>query len=293
MHKYLRAIGFSNIKSHADVENMLEWAEKNISHLRSVQLSFEESYRQSYTMTGDKTGVSSCGVLDKNDNYHREFYFPYLAADEVSTEDYCEIQRHSDKESYSGMCDEYKLGISLIFYLQNGTEYLMKRKALSEAKTSAVMLGGLSVVGEIILPVKKTVKQAEKIKKDSIKRKKLFEAAKQGSESAIETLTMEDMDIFSRVNERIVNEDIYSIVDTCFLPHGVECDHYSVVGEIIGMDTDTNIVTGEKIYIFTLECNTMVFQVCINREDLLGEPAVGRRFKGIIWMQGAVKFAEE
>ena len=27
-------------------------------------------------------------------------------------------------------------------------------------------------------------------------------------------------------------------------------------------------------------------QVCINEKDLLGEPAIGRRFRGNVWMQG-------
>ena len=26
--------------------------------------------------------------------------------------------------------------------------------------------------------------------------------------------------------------------------------------------------------------------VCINEKDLLGEPAIGRRFRGNVWMQG-------
>ena len=42
----------------------------------------------------------------------------------------------------------------------------------------------------------------------------------------------------------------------------------------------------------TLNCNDMIFDMCINQDDLYGEPAVGRRFKGIIWMQGYINFPE-
>lgn len=38
--------------------------------------------------------------------------------------------------------------------------------------------------------------------------------------------------------------------------------------------------------------NDMLFHVGIGAEDLMGEPKVGRRFKGQIWMQGAAKFVE-
>ncbi|MEE1517216.1 MAG: DUF3881 family protein, partial [Lachnospiraceae bacterium] len=34
----------------------------------------------------------------------------------------------------------------------------------------------------------------------------------------------------------------------------------------------------------------MVFDVCINKKDLLGEPEVGRRFKGSIWVQGYINY---
>jgi len=34
------------------------------------------------------------------------------------------------------------------------------------------------------------------------------------------------------------------------------------------------------------------FRTCINKEDLMGEPGIGRRFKGNIWMQGSIDFSE-
>jgi len=32
--------------------------------------------------------------------------------------------------------------------------------------------------------------------------------------------------------------------------------------------------------------------VCINAKDLIGEPEEGRRFKGVIWLQGFVNYPE-
>ena len=74
------------------------------------------------------------------------------------------------------------------------------------------------------------------------------------------------------------------------MPYGVECDQYSVLGEITGMRAAANRMTGEQIYVLTLYCNELVFDVCINQRDLYGEPQVGRRFKGIIWLQGQINF---
>ena len=82
-----------------------------------------------------------------------------------------------------------------------------------------------------------------------------------------------------------MNEDIFSIVSSTFMPYGIESDQYSILGEIL----DYTIVEKEHIYCMKIECNDLIFDVCINSKDLIGEPAVGRRFKGNIWMQGRVQ----
>ena len=74
------------------------------------------------------------------------------------------------------------------------------------------------------------------------------------------------------------------------MPCGVECDQYSVIGEIQELTKERNAVTGEEIYIMTLECNDLVFDVAVNCADLIGEPAIGRRFKGQVWLQGEINF---
>ena len=123
-------------------------------------------------------------------------------------------------------------------------------------------------------------------------RSSLIEAAKKGDEDAMETLTIEDIDLYSKISRRAMKEDLYSIVDSCFMPSGIECDQYSVIGEIKEVKTVKNIYTKEEIYVMKLESNDLIFPICINSKDLLGEPEVGRRFKGQIWMQGILNFEE-
>ena len=115
-------------------------------------------------------------------------------------------------------------------------------------------------------------------------------AARKGDEEAIETLTLEDMDMYTAISRRIQKEDVFSLVDTYFMPYGVECDQYSVLGEIVGMRTAINQITEEKIYILTICCNELTFDVSINIIDIYGEPQIGRRFKGVIWLQGGINF---
>ena len=140
------------------------------------------------------------------------------------------------------------------------------------------------------MPINKNEQQKEKSKKASSERKQLLAQARMGNEEAIESLTLEDMDTYTTISRKIHKEDVFSLVDTYFMPYGVECDQYSILGEIIDVREKVNRITGEQLVIMSLECNELTFDVCINRKDLYGEPAVGRRFKGVIWLQGYINF---
>ena len=104
---------------------------------------------------------------------------------------------------------------------------------------------------------------------------------------------MEDMSLAEEISGRIGQEDVYSIVDTCFMPCGLECDQYAIIAEILGVETVQNTMSGEKLYRMLLDCNDLKLSLVINQADLLGEPAPGRRFKGDVWLQGRAEFSEE
>ena len=98
--------------------------------------------------------------------------------------------------------------------------------------------------------------------------------------------------IYISSDRLIQKEDVFSIVDTYFMPYGVECDHYSVLGEIMECTRVRNRFTGEEIFLLKICCNELTFDVAINIIDMLGEPKVGRRFKGTIWLQGFINFPD-
>ena len=136
-------------------------------------------------------------------------------------------------------------------------------------------------------------KDAEQKKREKLlssKRNALITKAREGDEEAIESLTLEDIDIYGKLSKRIMYEDILSIVDTYFMPYGIESDKYSVLAEIEDFSKETNSLTGDVLYHMQLNSNDLIFNLCINEKDLLGVPEIGRRFKGDIWMQGQVHF---
>ena len=293
MHKFLRAAGFSMYQKKRDIESLLDLLEKQPSLTRCVEIDRETNVCEMRTEVAPGIGISMVGELNEEGKFEREFYLPYLESTLETTDAECSIQRHAEKETYAGMADESRIGISLIFYVQNFMDYKEKRHNKQEAfRIKTISLAGLSVSGKVLLPIKKTPKQIEMARMAAKNRNNLIEAARNGDESAMETLTIEDIDLYSKISRRAMKEDLYSIIDSCFMPCGVECDQYSVIGEILEVQKIKNMYTKEDIYVMTLECNDMVFDICINSQDLLGEPAVGRRFKCQIWLQGILNFEE-
>ena len=291
MHSYLRAVGFSKITRRSSIEQIImdvveTYDEKYVveNHPDGIFAEFSKNY-------GCDCGITVCGQYDEDNQFHVDYYFPFFRGTGITTQESVVIERHADKESFAGACDDLRIGVTLIFYLQNAAEYLQQRgKGEMPSENQPLTLSGLAREGKILFPVEKD-KEAVKVERELTKnRNHLIAAARNGDEEAMESLTMEDMDTYSMISQRIVTEDIFTIVDSYFMPHGIECDQYSVMGEIIDYMLFKNIITGEEIYQFTLECNDMVFDVCINKADLLGEPQIGRRFKGIVWLQGQLHY---
>ncbi len=294
MHRYLRAIGFSNLKSRLQVNNLLAYVihnadEKKYTSTNDMDIMFAE-----YSMDfAENLGITVRGEFNEENQFVFDYYFPYSRGTQISSYEDISIERHAEKESYAGICDDIKVGVSLIFYLQNVISYLkIKNADRLPIKGTSLILSALSVDGTILLPLEKRESDLKKTKKESINRSKLIAAARNGDEDAMESLTLEDIDTYTNISRKILKQDVFTLVDTYFMPYGVECDQYSVLGEIIDYQFVENKMTKEEICQMTICCNDLYFDVSINKKDLLGEPKTGRRFKGIIWMQGHINFPE-
>jgi len=305
LHKYLRAIGFSSIKNRKEYENLIrlcvqdatkrEYTTKDISEENTGLLQTEESMTALFYRDFAKgLGLAVCGEYDENNHFSYDYCFPYVRGSEISSYEDITVERHMEKESYAGICDEIKVGVTLIFYLQNMIPYIKaKNTGTLPMKGTSLVLSGLSCQGSIMMPIKKDKKDILKTQKATVSRNDRIRAARRGDEEAIESLTLEDMDMYNSISRKIHQNDIYTIVDTYFMPYGVECDLYSVLGEIQQIEEIENVLTGDTVIKMLLLCNELSFDVCINKKDLYGEPQVGRRFKGVIWLQGYINFPTE
>ena len=293
MHKFLRAVGFSKIKDRKELTALITSSIQN-AQKRSYVTNNENVILAEFARDfADRIGVAVCGEFDDEDKFIYEYYYPYLIPSAVSTEEDINIERHAATYSYAGVCNEPRLGVTLIFYLQNMVPYIKyENENKFPIKGTTLSLSALSIKGQIMMPIAKTEEEKEVAKKKLNYRNKLINNARRGDETAIESLTLDDMDLYTTLSKKIRKQDIYSLVDTYFMPYGVECDQYSVLGEVIDSQKVINRFTDETVYIMRILCNEIEFDVCINEADLLGEPAVGRRFKGNIWMQGMINYPD-
>lgn len=289
----MRAIGFSKLKNRKELQDLITDIIVNADERSYTSKDDDIIIAEFCKDFAENIGIAVCGEFDSEDKFSFDYYYPYLRGTEISSEEDVSVERHAGTESYAGICDDIKVGVSLIFYLQNMIPYI---KAHNSKKLpvigTTVTLSALSLQGKIMMPIIKNEKDKKKIKKASSNRNSLIAAARKGDEEAIENLTLEDMDTYTVISKKIQKEDVFTLVDTYFMPYGVECDHYSILGEILDCNKVTNKMTSEEIYQMTISCNDLIFNICINEKDLYGEPLAGRRFKGSIWMQGYINFPE-
>lgn len=295
-HKYLRSVGFSNVKTRAELQNLIALSIKEAESkaYTTIDKDGEELYAEYHASFADRVGICVRGEYDEGNIFHCDYYFPYLEGKGVTTCEDVSVDRQISGISYSGVVDDYSMGISIIFYMEQIIKYMkyLNSDRLPLVGTS-LTLSGLSEGGMILLPIEKNEDQVRNAKHINMRKSRMLAQAAEGDQDAINSLTIQDMDTINLVQKRVIEEDLYSVVDTCFMPYGMECDLYSVIGEITSYELTRNRITGEEIYILTLNINDMVFDVCVNKADVTGEVMEGRRFKGNIWLMGKINYPEE
>ena len=285
MHKFLRAVGFSDI-TKKDLEIILDEVIARPEIMKITKDSEGNEFAELSGSFATNIGITVRGTYEEDDRFHMEYYYPYMFGTSLTTNEQVDVEKHAEKESYAGVCDEMNLGVTLIFYVQNVADYLAETNRHLSRTHFGAMLAGLSTEGKILCPVLEKPKKDIPAMKKTQQHNQLIAQAREGDEDAIESLTLEDMDTYALLSQRVQKEDVFSIVKSTFMPYGIESDQYAVLGEILDCVTMENKLTHEKLYGMKLLCNNIRFDVCINEKDLLGEPEIGRRFRGNVWMQG-------
>ena len=290
MNRYLRAIGFLNNFTIQDYERIVE----DIT-FRPEGSVITDNLQAKYLILdknldcGENIGICVRVIKDAAGNVHRDSVFPYLRTNDMVDHEVCSFEKKVSGEEFLGVFENFNLGENIFFYVQNVDE-LYKRPNIKNIPCS-VSLSGLSIAGNVILPIKKNETQREDAKEFNKKRVNLLNRATNGDHNAFATVRYDDIMTNVTVSEQVFVEsmDIYTVVDSSFIPCGAECDLYSVLGEITDFKKIENAISGEEVYILDVNVKGEILKICINEKDLFGEPQVGFRFKGTVWLQGRIK----
>lgn len=288
MHNYLRSIGFRDIDNkryHEIIQNLIDNPEQQFSSKDKDGSSIIENI----TEYDFNIGISTIGKRLKDSTEYFEYTYPYYKAVSTSSNADVELVRNSSNACFSGILEDGRLGIDLIFHVID--QYYMTDSRFKENKIikgSEINLSGLAEKGMILLPVSKCIRHENdpmylKTKQET------EDAARNGDTEARELIAEEEYEFYNHLQSRVQREDIYTILQTYIMPLGIENDKYEILGEISDYHELKNRVTGQNLVAIDVKVNSIPIQVVINEKDLVGEIEEGRRFKGTIWLQGSIQ----
>ena len=170
MDRYLRAVGFSRIKSRSEINELLAYIVRNADEKKYTSIDDTDVMFAEYSKEfAENVGLTVRGEYNEDNQFVFDYYFPYARGIQISSYEDISIERYAEKEAYAGVCDEIKVGVTLIFYLQNVISYLkIKNAGRLPVRGTSLVLGGLSVEGCILLPIKKNKQDLKRIKEEKM-----------------------------------------------------------------------------------------------------------------------------
>ena len=171
MHAYLKTIGFSKIKTTKELQEILRDVVENYDRKKIVETEEHHLFAEFSKEYAYDCGITVCGEIDENNRFQMEYYYPYFEGGQISSYEEVSVERHVDKESFAGACDDMRLGITMIFYLTHAAEYLeMKQKNALQPLPLPLSVSGLAAEGTILLPIQKDPEQVEKERRSTSRR---------------------------------------------------------------------------------------------------------------------------
>lgn len=293
MHNYLRAAGFSEYNTEGIVYRFIRNSVIKPEYLTARLDLGDGTVLLEYRQPVNAFAGICAAVLESNGEFSEiQYYYPYFNGPEVSTNAVCTVEKHAMTDTYSGIIEEYNIGLSLIFFMSNPVRYRIRALNDNTSEFRGTALTAFSNEATVLLPVVPQQDPLDPLNANDVK--SLFDAedplviSEDGEPEFNEALLDADIDMYNQISERIESEDLYSLVEQSFMPCGVECDQYSVIGEILDYAEHVNELTEERLAFIKLSCNDVEFWMCIRRDDILGEPQTGRRLKCRIWLTGNV-----
>ena len=114
MHQYLKSIGFGNIQNKKELHKILHQVEKSYTQHNLMTLDEETDLCEYAKEFGAGIGIILCGDMDLSERFTPGYYIPFFVGTGITSYADVYVERRIDREAYVGICEDLKIGISLI-----------------------------------------------------------------------------------------------------------------------------------------------------------------------------------
>ena len=289
MMLYIHALGFSEYDDKEKAEEIVNDIIKSPTKRFISNYKKDEIKVEYYKEYGENFGLLVRGTLSDKEELKVYSLIPYSLGSTITDTYEIDVMKGDKKDIFNAYCEEIKSGTPISFFLQNVVDY-MQIDDKDDVYIDGVRLVAYSVDGTIILPIDKDEEDLILDDEEDLIREQLLEKAREGDEDALDLLEEEALEASEVLQDRLLTEDMLSVLEGFFVPIKESDDVFSILGDILDVKELINHYTKEEIYVLKVKCMNIKFDVYINKKDLIGMPSPGMRFKGTTWVHGLIEF---
>lgn len=302
MDVFLRSVGFTRIKFFESINQIKKELAESPDKQTVLSCGRDSLFVECYKLFGDGIGILARGVMStKDDSISIESCEAFAISDgDISVNKYVvEFEKNHPLIVFEDMVT----GNELVFALQNRIDYIKDEqkfinhgRSVTYSKNMGIIkrrvnYTAFSVYGVVILPVYKQDDENpsywEEGEDENDYQSKILRLGESDDDSLNLIQTYAEV-IVQDIEERLLEEDVLSVVEGFFLPMEESEADYSLLGEIEEVTHIENEYTKEKIVRLSLNVTGTKVQLLINKRDLIGHPSVGMRFMGTCRLRGRV-----
>ena len=283
MHELLRAIGFSSVRTKKQLKALTDWVLENPDHVDISLMTEEDALAVASREVNGHAGITVVGTVDESGAIVPEYYFPYAASSQASSDAPISFERETEHTGFIGMCEDPRVGMSLIFHVSNvGHIWKANLATPFDLEFSHVALTALCLDGTVLLPASSKVLVPTEKAPTAMN---MFQP-EEAEPSDIAAEAFRELKHIHDVTDRLRKTDVFTVVDNFFMPYGMATYHYYFLGRILASQRLENRLTKEHFYRISMETNGMPFLAVIHEDDLQGVPEPGYRLKCHGWLSG-------
>jgi len=163
--------------------------------------------------------------------------------------------------------------------------YYRERSSFEQPQVVASCYG-MSTEGKVLLGIERTEEDLAAIREETAYRRNMLRQAGEGREDARAALRSYEFENEDEILDRLRTEDVYSIFDGFYYPAEKDDNCFTLLGDILQVEKLMNPFSEEWVYYLDLDVLGQILRVLVHPQDLVGQPAKGRRFQGKVRFYG-------